>query len=67
VIAFPATIEQDEDIPEVTDDEEEQADQGIQSIKTIHPEGVKETNHPEEVIYSIQPEGVKERERSTPL
>ncbi len=66
-IAFPATIEQDEDLPTVTDNEEEQADQDIQSIKTIHNEGVKETNHPEEVIDSNQPEGVKERERSTPL
>ncbi len=51
----------------VTDDEAEQADQDIQSIKTIHPEGVKETNHPEEVKESIQPEGVKDQERSTPL
>jgi transposase InsO family protein len=67
VIAFPATIEQNEDLPMVTDDEEEQADQDIQSIKTTQPEGVKETNHPGKVIESIQHEGDKERERSTPL
>ncbi len=58
VIAFPATIEQNEDLPVVTDDEEEQADQDIQSIKAIQPEGVKELT---------QPEGAKESERTTPL
>jgi hypothetical protein len=58
VIAFSAKIEQNGDLPVVTDDEKEQADQNIQSIKTIHPEEAKE---------SIQPEGVKEQERSTPL
>ncbi len=58
VIAFPATIEQDEDLPVVSDDEEEQADQDIQSRKTIQPVGVKELT---------QPEGAKENERTTPL
>ncbi len=57
-IAFPAKIEQDEDLPVVTDNEEEQADQDMPSIKTIQPDGVKE---------SIQPEEVKEKERTTPL
>ncbi len=48
VIAFPATIEQDDDLPVITDDEEEPADQDIQSIKSIKPEGVtkeKEQGH----------------------
>jgi hypothetical protein len=42
----------------VTDDEEEQADQDIQSIKKNQPEGVKELT---------QSEGAKENERTTPL
>ncbi len=46
VTVFPATNEQDEDLPVVTDDKEEQADHYIQSIKTIQPEGVKESIQP---------------------
>jgi hypothetical protein len=42
IIVFPATIEQDEDLPVVPDDIKEQADQDIQSTKSIQHEKVKE-------------------------